>query len=394
MAFSFAQYFPSGGIHMRKILAVCLTACLLLIAQTALAMEPPDLTARSAILLDQATGRILYSKNAHELLPNASTTKIMTAILAIESGRLADKVVVSEFASLVEGSSVNLEAGEEKTLEELVYGLILRSGNDAAVAIAEHLAGSVEKFAERMTRRARELGAAQTRFLNPHGLHEEDHITTAYDLALIAAHAMSLPEFREISATESVKISWPGRPYDRVLRNQNKLLGMYDGADGIKTGWTTPAGRCFVGSAAREGWRLVTVVLNAPQMWEDTMALMDFGYEHYRWEAVIQNGQPLKTAEVAGGTAERVTLSAARELRLPLKGNEAELLRYHFVVREPLRAPLRAGQPVGEIQVFFGAQQVGEVPLLAARDVARRGVGGTIRNFFGRLFSFILPVYP
>ena len=204
------------------------------------AAEPPQVTARAAVVLDQATGRILFSKNAYEQLPMASTTKIMTAVLAIESGRLSETVTVSEQAALVEGSSVELEAGEEKTLEELLYGLILRSGNDAAVAIAEFLAGSVEEFAERMTERAHQLGAVHTKFMNPHGLDHEEHYTTAYDLALIAAHAMTLPKFREVAATAEKKISWPGRPYDRILRNQNKLLTMYEGAEGIKTGWTTP----------------------------------------------------------------------------------------------------------------------------------------------------------
>lgn len=373
---------------MRKTLAFFLFVCLLMHAGFVSAMDTPDVTARSAILLDQATGRILFSKNAHEQLPMASTTKIMTAVLAIESGRLDDTVTVSEYASLVEGSGVDLDAGEEKTLEELVYGLMLRSGNDAATAIAEHLAGSVEKFAEKMTRRARELGAAQTKFMNPHGLHHEEHYTTAYDLGLIAAHAMSLPAFREIIATEQKKISWTGRPYDRVLRNQNKLLTMYTDANGIKTGWTTPAGRCFVGSAARDGWQLVSVVLNAPRMWEDTIALLEFGYNVYHWETVVDTGLPLITADVRGGVSERVALQAATPLGLPLKENEAEMLRFHFDVSETLRAPVRAGDEAGTLHVYFGTQRVGSVPLVAAADVAKRGVGGSVRNFFGRLFSF------
>ena len=371
---------------MRKVLAAVLFACLVLQAGFLTAMETPDVTARSAILLDQATGRILFSKNVHEQLPSASTTKIMTGILALESGRLQDKVTVSEYASLVEGSGVDLEAGEEKTLEELVYGLLLRSGNDAAVAIAEHLAGSVEKFAEKMTKRAHELGAVQTKFMNPHGLHHEEHYTTAYDLGLIAVHAMSLPEFREIIATREKKISWTGRPYDRVLRNQNKLLNMYEGADGIKTGWTTPAGRCFVGSVTRDGWRLVSVVLNAPQMWEDTTRLFDFGYSYYRWETVVEKGRPLKTATVDKGKTDRLSLLAGEDLGLPLKENEKEMLRFHFDIKEPLRAPIVNGEAVGTLHLYFGNQQVGHVPLVAAEEVPRRGLGGVIQNFFSNLF--------
>ncbi|EEG78280.1 D-alanyl-D-alanine carboxypeptidase family protein [Dethiobacter alkaliphilus] len=371
---------------MRKILAVLLLFCLLLPAGLAVAMETPDVTARAAVLLDQETGRILFSKNAHERLPMASTTKIMTAILAIESGRLDEMVTVSEYASLVEGSGVDLDAGEQKTLEELLYGLMLRSGNDAATAIAEHLAGSVEKFARQMTRRAGELGAAQTRFENPHGLEAENHYTTAYDLGIIAVYAMSLPEFREVVATSEKRISWTGRPYDRILYNQNKLLDMYEYADGIKTGWTTPAGRCFVGSSNKDGWGLVSVVLNAPQMWEDTIELMEFGYSYYHWEPLVEEGRHLKTAQVERGTADRVTLVAGNDLGLPLKENEADVLRYEFNVAEPLRAPVSAGDEVGTMEVYFGTQRIAEVPLVAASDVGRRGLFGALRNFFGRLF--------
>lgn len=379
---------------MRRLLAFILAVLLILVtlslpvvANTAVT-EPPRVTARSAVLIDQATGRILFSKNAHEVLPMASTTKIMTAILALESGRLGDVVIVSEYASLVEGSGVDLDAGEEKTLEELVYGLILRSGNDAATAIAEHLGGSVEKFAVMMTRRAKELGASQTKFMNPHGLHHEEHYTTAYDLALIAAHAMSIPKFQEVSTTSEIKISWTGKPYDRILRNQNKLLTLYDGADGIKTGWTTPAGRCFVGSAARDDWRLISVVLNAPEMWEDTTRLMDFGYSFYMWKNVVEKNQPLKTASITKGMSDKVTLVAANGVGMPLKENEAELLRYHFEVKEPLSAPIRVGQEVGALHIYFGTQRVADVPLLAAEEVEKRGLGRILRIFFGRWLPF------
>lgn len=375
---------------MRKNFTVFFFVCLLLQAGLVLAVDSPHITARSAILMDQFTSRILFSKNAHEQLPMASTTKIMTAILAIESGRMEESVTVSEYASLVEGSAVDLEAGEEKTVEELVYALMLRSGNDAATAIAEHLGGSVEKFAEKMTRRARDLGAAQTSFLNPHGLHQEEHYSTAYDLALIAAHAMSLSQFREIITQREKRISWTGRPYERVLRNQNKLLQMYETANGIKTGWTSLAGRCFVGAAAREGWQLVTVVLNAPQMWEDTIKLLDFGYAYYRWETVVEQGRQLKTVAVRGGREDRVVLQSGEGLGLPLKENEAELLRFHFNVPEVLRAPLQTGETVGSLQIYFGSQQVGEVPLVVASEVKRKGLGTLMWGLFDHLLSFTM----
>ncbi|NLM52585.1 MAG: D-alanyl-D-alanine carboxypeptidase [Firmicutes bacterium] len=370
----------------RKIMVVLLIILLLLPAGKAFALEAPTVTARAAIVLDQKTGRILFSKNAYERLPMASTTKIMTAILAIESGKLQDTVTVSEYAALVEGSSIDLEAGETKTLEELLYGLILRSGNDAAVAIAEYLGGSVENFSQLMTQRARRLGAVNTKFMNPHGLDHEEHYTTAYDLALIASHAMSLPKFREIAATLETKISWTGRPYDRVLRNQNKLLTMYDGAEGIKTGWTTPAGRCFVGAASRDGWRLISVVLNAPQMWEDTVKLLDFGFNNYTWETVIAKGQQVKTVAVDKGKMEKVALAAAEEIGLPLKENEREFLRYKFEGPSEVRAPITKGQQLGILRVYFGSECVAQTPLVAAEDVEKLNLWQRIIRFLQNLF--------
>lgn len=371
---------------MRKLLPAILVILLLCIGGGDLrAFEIPQVSARAAVLLDAATGRVLFSKNAHERLPMASTTKIMTAVAALENGRLDDVVKVSENAAAVEGSSVDLEAGEEKTLEELLYALILRSGNDAATAIAEHISGSVEEFAKLMTRRAAELGALDTNFVNPHGLHHEDHYTTAYDLAVIMAHAMTLPKFREISGTREIKISWPGKPYDRLLRNQNRLLDIYEGADGGKTGWTTPAGRCFVGTATRDGWQLVAVVLNAPDMWDDAVKLLDFGYGYYRFETVVEAGQPLISAGVEKGAREKVSLLAARDLKLPLKEDEKDYLRYEFNLPEKLVAPLRAGEEAGQVLVFFGEQQVGTVPLVAGEEVEKRGILYFLRNLISRL---------
>jgi len=194
-------------------------------------------------------GRILYARNPYLPRPMASITKVMTAVLALEIGRLDNSVAVSPRAAQTGGSSVWLEEGETKTLEELLYALMLRSGNDAAVAIVEHLAGDEKTFAGIMTRRARELGAKNTVFQNSHGLHHPEHYTTAYDYSLITAYAMSISKFREIVGTAHTIISWPGHPWDRHLYNQNKLLEIYAGAEGVKTGWTTLAGRCFVGVA-------------------------------------------------------------------------------------------------------------------------------------------------
>ena len=217
-----------------------------------------------------------------------STTKIMTAVIALEKGKLNDKIITSPRAANTGGSSIWLEEGEVKNMEELLLGLMLRSGNDAAVAIAEHISGSVEDFAALMTQRAAELGALNTSFCNPHGLHHPEHYSTPYDMALISAHAMGIKEFRRIVSTASAVISWPEQPWDRVYIIKQTLTSYKEPKESNRL--TTPAGRCFVGAAARDGRRLISVVLNAPQMWEDTQILLDYGFVEFQHKCFLKKG--------------------------------------------------------------------------------------------------------
>lgn len=331
----------------------------------------PEISAEAALVLDWNSGRILYAKEPHLPLPMASTTKIMTALLALEKGSLKDTVVTSARAAQTGGSSIWLEEGEKKTLEELLYGLMLRSGNDAAAAIAEHISGDEGSFAQLMTRRARELGARDTVFKNPHGLHHPEHYTTAYDLALISAWAMRLEDFRLITATPSIFISWPGHPWDRCLYNQNKLFELFPGAEGIKTGWTTPAGRCFVGAARRGGRRLISVVLNAPQMWEDTVLLLDFGFQNFDNTCLIHRGQHLKSAAVSKGLHEKVGVMAADNFYYPLKENEEDKIICRYLLKEPYRAPLLKGEKLGELEIYLEDKIIGAIDLVAGRDIEK-----------------------
>jgi D-alanyl-D-alanine carboxypeptidase (penicillin-binding protein 5/6) len=343
----------------------------------------PEISAEAAVLLDWNSGRILYAKNPHLPRPNASTTKIMTAVLALERGQLDDEVVTSARAAATGGSSIWLEEGEIKTLEELLLGLMLRSGNDAAVAIAEHISGSVESFAELMTERARELGALNTSFRNPHGLHHPEHYTTAYDLASIAAHAMGMKEFRRIIATPNTVISWPGHPWDRFLYNQNKLFALYQGAEGIKTGWTTPAGRCFVGAAVRNGRRLISVVLNAPQLWEDTVALLDYGYNEYQYKCILEEGQYLKAVAVEDGVTEKVEALASQSFSYPFRETEEDKVSYRFILNEPLKPPLKKGERLGELEICFEQEVVGLIDLVAGHDVKKISFWERIKRMLG-----------
>lgn len=259
---------------MKKIAALLIFS--LLIMQNAIAV---DLSARAAVLIDGKSGKVLFEKNKDERLPMASTTKIMTGLLACESKKMKKVVTVSPVASGTEGSSLWLEPGEKQTLENLTYGLMLRSGNDAAVAIAEYLGGSTEAFALMMNERAKKIGVQNTGFQNPNGLDAEGHFTTAYDLALISREAMKNKKFRKIVSTKSKTIPWESSEWDRSLTNHNKMLWRYEGCNGIKTGFTKKSGRCLVTSAKRGKTELICVTLNAPDDWNDHTKMLDYGIE-------------------------------------------------------------------------------------------------------------------
>lgn len=238
----------------------------------------PQVAAKAAIVIDAAGGQILYAKSAHTPMPPASTTKIMTALLAVEEGDLEAQVVISPRAAAVGEASIYLQAGETLTLEELIKGALIPSGNDAAWAIAEEMAGSVELFAVLMNRKAFALGAFNTNFVNPNGLPAVNHYTSAYDLALMARKAMDNPKFREVVATRQDWISYNNGEARRYLKNTNRLLWSYPGADGVKTGTTREAGSCLVASASQNGRRLIAVVLNSTNRYGDAARLLDYGF--------------------------------------------------------------------------------------------------------------------
>lgn len=272
------------------ILAVCLFCALILVLFTqncAKAEQAFSTTAQSAVVMEQSSRRILFSKNSDEHLPMASTTKIVTALTVLNHSSLGDVVEVDSRAVGIEGSSVYLRAGEHLTVEELLYGLMLRSGNDCAVALALHVAGSVESFAKMMNETAHSYGCKDSNFVNPHGLHDENHYTSARDLAILTCVALENTDFQKIVSTKSVRISNEGMEYDRVLINKNKLLSNYADADGVKTGYTKKAGRCFVGSATRNGMQVVVVVLNCGPMFEETGAMLNTAFANYQLKNII-----------------------------------------------------------------------------------------------------------
>lgn len=326
-------------------------------------------SAQSMLLLENSTNRVLYERNADKKRPMASTTKIVTAITVIENeGNLERTVKVPSVAVGVEGSSVYLERDEELKIIDLLHGLMLQSGNDCAVALAVIVGGSVEKFAEMMNATAKKAGATNSNFVNPHGLHEDNHYTTARDLALISSYAMKNPVFESIVATKRYTMPWKGRDYDRVVINKNKILSTFDGGDGIKTGYTKKAGRCLVSSATRDGMRVICVVLDCGPMFEDCGALMEQAFSEYKLEKVCGTDK-MCTVPVKEGKADFVDCAPEKELYYPLKEGEKDLIDCRIEKADGLTAPVGVGVEVGKIKITLANRLLFEEKLVTIKGV-------------------------
>ena len=342
---------------------------MLLLSRPARASEPFAVAAKGAVLIDAETGAILYGQNENERLPMASTTKIMTALIALENANPADRVTAGPNAHGVPGTSMYLSEGETLSMEHMLYGLMLRSGNDAAVAIAEHIAGSVEDFAAMMNAKADELGA-DAHFVNPHGLDAPGHAVSALGLARILRAALRVPEFRTITATQRKIVPWVGNEYSRVLENKNRLLRTYAGATGGKTGYTGKAGRCLAFSAEREDLSLVGAVLNCPSWFDTATMLLDYGFENFRTERALSVGDVIAVVPVENGMRDTVPLRAAASLAATIHvGDPVELA---LDVPALLPAPVAAGQVVGTAHIKSGGASIAQCDVVAAATVDRR----------------------
>ena len=353
---------------MRRLLWLVAALILVLLPRCALAQEVST-SAKACVIIDENSGRVLLSHNAETALSMASTTKVMTALLAIELGDLDAPVTCSHNAFGVPGTSIYLAEGETLTLRQMLYGLMLASGNDAATAIAEHIGGTVENFCRMMTLRAAELGCKNTVFLTPHGLPCEGHYTTAHDLALIAKEAMTHPEFREIVGTSRATIPWEGREYDRVLNNKNKLLSTYEGATGIKTGYTKKAGRCLVFGAQRDGMRIIGVVLNCPDWFNEAARLMDLAFDQYEAVTMLHAGNAAGSIPVSH--AEAATVDAILTADLTGVIAKGQLPQVEIELPDSVDAPVQAGQQLGTARLTANGVTIAEVPLVAQDDVTR-----------------------
>jgi len=336
--------------------------------------EAPKIAASAAILIDAETGQVLYEKNADERRPIASTTKIMTALLILEHGRLGAPCTVSQAASTTPQSSIWLQPGESLRLDDLLTAVLVKSANDAAAAAAEAVAGSQAAFVEMMNARARELGAQNTHFANPHGLYDPQHYSSARDLAAITQVAMRQPRFAELVSTKRATIPWPGKDCDRLLLNKNKLLSMMSGADGVKTGYVKESGPCLVASATRDGWRLMAVLLDSPELWAEAQTLLGYGFDNFRALQFAHRGKPVVWVKIRGGEQPRVSLVPSRSLMLVLPKTTRQQLAYMpriDLTHSHLMAPVHAGQPMGRMVLVAGNRELRAVDLLAGETVPR-----------------------
>lgn len=358
--------------------------------EASLSPPPTSLSAKSAVLIEVSSGTVVYQKSQDLRLPMASTTKIMTALVAIESLPLDTLITVTEKSVGVEGSSIYLVVGEVLTLEDLLYALMLESANDAAETIAVAVAGSVSAFADLMNQKAASLGLSNTHFVNPHGLDAENHYTTAKELALLTCAALENSDFRRICTTERHVIPLQGENGARVLVNHNRLLSSYDGCIGVKTGYTKKTGRCLVSAAEREGVRLVAVTLGAPDDWRDHTAMLDYGFSLYENQILCEPAFYHAPMPIFSGDCDFVMVENTDPLAVVLPRNHGNILcvverrRFDF-------APVTVGETVGRLCFYEVSDHgerhfLGEVPLRAAHNVNsvtyKRTIWSRIRDFF------------
>ena len=340
------------------------TAAAILVAVLLLPCQVGAVSAQKAVMIDAQTGRVLFEKDADGRSLIASTTKIMTALIICQQCNVLDRMRIPQEAVGIEGSSLYLQAGEVLTIQDLLYGLMLHSGNDAAVALAIYCGGTMEGFVQLMNDKAHQLGLTGTHFENPHGLDSPNHYSTAKDLATLAAYAMNDPDFRQTVSTKSVRIG------QRSLQNHNKLLWRVDGADGVKTGFTKAAGRILVSSATRNDRRIIAVTINDGDDWNDHAAMLNDGFSRYQERTVVAEGDCLGTVEVAGGETARVEILAAEDFSFPLAKEEQP----YTMLSGPgfVYAPVAEGEDAGVAYVLIKDRAIGEIPVVYGQTIEQQ----------------------
>lgn len=368
--------------HKAKFMGAVLCLCLTL-KGTALAGTEPEVKALGAVLMEAESGRVLWEKNAEAPLPNASTTKIMTCLIALESGMLDDTVTVSPNAASKPETRMGLSAGEKIKLRDLLYPMMLESANDAAVAVAEHIAGSEEEFCDMMDERALEIGAMDTDFETANGLDRGGHHSTAMDMARITAYALENEDFREIISAPSATVKSDRRTY--TVANKDRLLKEYDGAIGVKTGFTGLAGQCFVGAAKRDGMTLISVVLGSgwgssgkERKWIDTKNLLNYGFENFELYTLAEAGDFASEVSVKGAYEDNVVTKISKKVVMPLTVEERMGIKTKINVPMEINAPIEKGQTVGELSFLSEDGEIlAKTDIIAAGDAAEKDFKST-----------------
>ncbi len=348
--------------------------------------------AKSALLMDADTGTVIYAKNEHEQLPPASITKIMTMLLimeAIEQGKISldEEVTTSEFAASMGGSQIFLEAGETMTVEELLKGIAMASGNDASVAMAEKIAGSEEMFVEMMNKKAEELGMENTRFSNSNGLPDENHYSSAYDIAIMSRELLKYPKITEYTGKYQDYLRQnTDKPF--WLVNTNKLVRFYSGADGLKTGYTSEAKFCLAATAHRNDLRLIAVVLGEPNTKTrnaEVAQLFDYGFSQYRSHVLFQPGDEIGSVSVEKGQVPIMPVKAARKYSVLLKkGEPTDGIRHELQIKSELEAPIKKGDEIGKLIVYKDDEQIAEFEIYSDVDIGKAGWWGLFKRVLGK----------
>lgn len=352
---------------MKKFLSIFIIALMLAFPFKAYCEnQTPEVSAKACVLIEQQTGKILFEKNSSEKLPMASTTKIMTTLLCLESGGLDDEFVVDSQAIKVEGSSMGLVEGDVVTKRALCYGMLLPSGNDAANVTAVKLGGSIEEFAKMMNKRAAEIGMTHTCFVTPSGLEGEGHGASAYDMALLAREALRNPDFVEICSKSSAKVRFGNPPFDRWLKNTNKLLTMCEGVKGVKTGFTDEAGRCLVSACERDGISLICVTLNDKNDWDDHSKMYDYGFSRLtKFELSCDDIYPMP---VAGGAEDTIPVKAQGSISIGDDGKILNKISSKIIMPPFVYANVEINDKVGEIRWYYDNRFIGSVDILAMKN--------------------------
>lgn len=348
--------------------------------------KTPGVSAQSAALIDQSSGRLLYGKNSHEKLPIASITKVMTAILAIESGKMNKRTTVSAEAIRTEGSSIYLKAGEKIKLRDLVYGLMLRSGNDASRAIAEAVGQSEQGFVFMMNEKAKEIGMTDTHFTNPNGLENTDHYSSAYDMALLTRYAMQHPLFRKIVGTRIYRAAPDNKSEARVWGNKNKMLKQYKYATGGKTGFTKAAGRTLISTATKGKMDLIAVTLNDGDDWVDHRNLFEWGFQTFKNIQVVRKGR--LHADVSKFYKNKIFVK--RSMQLPLTTDEKRSFTKKLILLAPPKSKKgwTPPEPTGRILITVHGEKLGSLPVYYQQGKpTKKGFWSAVRGFFGAIIS-------